>query len=148
MVRYTACLRYGVPETLIFDSGGAYTSHDCEAVCTRLRLHHTTIVSTQGDSYLHWMETHFNVQRRLSDYQVAMAQTPAELEQRHQACIQLYNTPTHQGLRADQRLPPIPLAVLGAAKGCLESQDELARQFVQAVFPRTTHQYGCVTLPS
>ena len=26
MVLYTACLRYGVPETLISDSGGAFTS--------------------------------------------------------------------------------------------------------------------------
>jgi transposase InsO family protein len=148
MVLYTACLRYGVPETLISDSGGAYTSNDFEAVCTRLRLHHTTIVSTQGESYLHWMATHFNVQRRLYDYQFAMAQTPTELEQRHQAFIQIYNTTAHQGLLADQRLPPIPLEVLGAAKGRIESQDELARKFVQAVFPRTTNQYGCVTLPS
>ena len=102
IVLYTACLRYGVPETLISDSGGAYTSNDFEAVCTRLRLHHTTIVSTQGESYLNWMETHFNVQRRLYDYQFAMAQTPAELEQRHQAFIQTYNTTAHQGLLADR----------------------------------------------
>jgi transposase InsO family protein len=78
MVLYTACLRSGVPETLISDSGGAYTSTDFEAVCTRLRMHHTTIVSTHGESYLHWMETHCNVQRRLYDYQFALARTPAE----------------------------------------------------------------------
>jgi hypothetical protein len=97
MVLYTACLRYGVPETLISDSGGAYTSNDFEAVCTRLRFHHTTIVSTQGESYLNWMETHFNGQRRLYDYQFALTRTPAELEQRHQAFIQTYNTTAHQG---------------------------------------------------
>jgi transposase InsO family protein len=78
MVLYTACLRSGVPETLISDSGGAYTSTDFEAVCTRLRMHHTTIVSTHGESYLHWMETPCNVQRRLYDYQFALARTPAE----------------------------------------------------------------------
>ena len=55
----------GRPRTLVSDSGGAYTSDDFEAVCTRLQIQHETIVSTQGESYLNWMETHFNIQRRL-----------------------------------------------------------------------------------
>lgn len=36
MVLYTACLRYGAPEVLISDRGGAFTSHEFEAVCKRL----------------------------------------------------------------------------------------------------------------
>lgn len=148
MVLYTACRRYGVPEVLISDSGGAYISNDFEAVCTRLQIDHTTIVSTHGESYLNWIETHFNIQRRLYDYQFALTRTPAELEQCHQTFIHTYNTTAHQGLLKDRRLPPIPLQVLGEAKGRLYTQDELTRKFVQAVFPRTTHQYGCVTLHS
>jgi transposase InsO family protein len=35
MVLYTACVRYGAPETLVSDRGGAYTSNDFEAVCAR-----------------------------------------------------------------------------------------------------------------
>lgn len=65
MVLYTACVRYGAPEYLVSDSGGAYTSNACEAVCGRLAIEHVTIVSTQGESYLNWMETHVNIQRRL-----------------------------------------------------------------------------------
>jgi transposase InsO family protein len=57
MVRYTACLRYGVPDTLVSDSGGAYTSNDFEAVCARLQVRHETIVSTQGESYQNLMVT-------------------------------------------------------------------------------------------
>ena len=38
MVLYTACLRYGAPAYLVSDSGGAYTSDDFEAVCTRLQI--------------------------------------------------------------------------------------------------------------
>ena len=38
MVLYTACLRYGVPQSLISDSGGAFTSTEFEAVCTRLQI--------------------------------------------------------------------------------------------------------------
>jgi len=55
MVLYTACLRYGAPEHLISDTGGAFTSDEVEAVCTRLGIDHQTITSTQGESYMNLM---------------------------------------------------------------------------------------------
>jgi hypothetical protein len=91
-------------------------------------------------------ETHFNIQRRLYDYQFSLARTPVEFEQRHQAFIHTYNTTAHQGLLHDRRHPPIPLEVLGEAKGRLYTPEELTRHFSQAVFPRITNQYGCVRL--
>jgi hypothetical protein len=94
------------------------------------------------------MEPHFTIQRRLYDYQVSLARTPAELEQRHQAFMQTYTTTAHQGLLRDRRLPPIPVEVLGAATGRRYTPEELARAFSQAVFPRTTNRFGCVTLHS
>jgi hypothetical protein len=72
--------------------------------------------------------------------------TPAEFEQAHQAFMELYNTTAHQGLLNDQFDPPIPLVVLGDAKGRTYSPEELGRKFSHALFPRTTNQYGCVTL--
>jgi hypothetical protein len=93
-------------------------------------------------------ETHFNIPRRLYDYQFSLARTPAELEQRHRAVIQTYNTTAHQGLLRDQRLPLIPIEVLGEAKGRVYTQNELARHFAHALFPRTTNQHGSVTLHS
>jgi transposase InsO family protein len=145
---YSACLRYGAPEHMISDSGGAYISADFEAVCSRLKIDHQTIVSTQGESYKNLMETHFNIQRRLFDYQFSLTQTPAEFEQVHQLFMQTYNTTAHQGLLKDQFAPPIPLQVLGEAKGRFYTPDELARKFSRALFPRMTNQYGCVTLHS
>lgn len=147
-VLYTACLRYGAPAYLVSDSAGAYTSADFEAVCTRLQIPHKRIVSTQGESDQSWMETHFNVQRRLYDYQVSLARTPAELEPRHQAFIQTYNTIAHQGLLKDHRFPAIPVEILGTARGRVYTPEALARHFAQAVVPRTTNRYGCVTLHS
>ncbi len=148
MVLYSACLRYGAPEHMISDSGGAYISEDFEVVCTRLQIDHQTIISTQGESYLNWMETHFNVQRRLYDYQFSLTTTLAEFEQAHQAFMELYNTTAHQGLLKDRFDPPIPLAVLGETKGRLYSPEELSQKFAHALLPRTTNRYGCVTLHS
>ena len=62
-------------------------------------------------SYQNWMETHFNIQRRLYDYQFSLATTPVEFERLHQAFIHTYNTTAHYGLLQDQRDPPMPLAV-------------------------------------
>jgi Winged helix-turn helix/Integrase core domain len=148
MVLYTACLRYGVPQFLISDSGGAFIANEFEAVCTRLQIKHKPMESTKGESYLNWMETHFNVQRRLYDYQFSLSTTPMEFEQAHQAFMDLYNTTAHQGLLKEHFHPPIPLQVLGEAKGRLYTAEELTRKFSQALFPRTTNQYGCVTLHS
>jgi transposase InsO family protein len=148
LVLYTACLRYGAPQTLISDSGGAYISTEFEAVCTRLEIDHQTIISTQGESYRNLIETHFNIQRRLYDYQFSLSPTPAVLEQAHQAFIQLYNTTAPQGLPKEGFAPPMPIAVLAEAKGRTFSQAELAQKFSRALFPRTTNRYGCVTLHS
>jgi transposase InsO family protein len=148
MVLYTACLRYGVPATLISDSGGAFTSNEFEAVCTRLEINHESIESTKGESYKNLMETPFNIQRRLYDYQFSLTTTSIEFEQAHQAFMELYNTTAPQGLRQDHFAPPIPLAVLGEAKGRLYSAEELSRKFSHALFPRPTNPYGCVTLHS
>jgi transposase/transposase InsO family protein len=148
MVLYTACVRYGVPEYLISDSGGAFTSHEFEAVCTRLGVDHQTIVSTEGESYMNLMETHFNIQRRLYDYQFSLSRNSAELEQRHQAFIETYNTTAHQGLLKEGFDPPIPSVVLADRKGRLYSQEGLAQRFSRALFPRMTNIHGCVTLHS
>jgi transposase InsO family protein len=75
MVLYTACLRSGAPLHFVSASGGPYTSADFEAVCTRLQIQHETIVSTKGESYMNWMESHFNIQRRLYDYQFSSVHT-------------------------------------------------------------------------
>jgi transposase InsO family protein len=147
-VLYTACLRYGAPVTLISDSGGAFTSGAFEAVCKRLEIQHEPIVSAQGESYKNLMETHFNIQRRMYDYQFALTQTPLEFEEAHQHFLELYNTTAHQGLLKEQFASPIPLHVLGEAKGRLYTPQELERKFARALFPRITNRYGCVTLHS
>jgi hypothetical protein len=89
--------------------------------------------------------THPDTVRTLR-HRFRLARTPAELEQRHQTFIQLYDTTAHQGLLKDQRFPAIPVAVLGTARGRVYTPEELARHFAQAVVPRTTNRHGWVTL--
>jgi transposase len=148
MVLYTACLRYGAPAYLISDSGGAFTSHEVTAVLKRLQIEPNPLLSTHGESYKNLMETHFNIQRRLYDYQFSLTTPPVEFEQAHQAFMATYNTTAHEGLLQDGFHPPIPLQVLGEAKGRRDTPEELSHRFSRALFPRTTNQHGCVTLHS
>jgi len=145
-VLYSACQRYGVPVHLISDSGGAFISNAFEGVCTRLAIDHRTIVSTAGQSYMNLMESHFNIQRRLYDYQLALTQTPHEFDKAHQQFLALYNSTAHQGLLKEGFASPIPLHVLGESTGRLVPPQELTRKFAHALFVRTTNRYGCVTL--
>ena len=62
-VLYTACLRYGVPQHVISDSGGAFIAEAFAGVCTRLGIDHATMVSTEGQSYMNLMVT---VERRIA----------------------------------------------------------------------------------
>jgi transposase InsO family protein/transposase len=147
-VLFTACQRYGVPQYLISDKGSAYIANVVEAVCTRLGIDHRTITGKDGESYMNLMETHCNVQRRLYDYQFSLCRTPIEFEQAHRRFLELYNSTAHQGLLNEKFAPPIPLHVLGEAKGRLYTTEELERKFSRALFPRVTNRYGCVTLHS
>src|SRR5215510_13231783 len=117
IISATACHQSNYVEPYSRYSGKAYISTEFEAVCSRLEIDHQTIISTQGESYMNLIETHFNIQRRLYDYQFALSTTPAALEQAHQAFIQLYNTTAHQGLLKEGFAPPIPVALLAEAKG-------------------------------
>jgi hypothetical protein len=146
MVLYTACLPSGVPEHLVSDGGGAYTSNAFEAVCQRLAIDHRTITRGAGERWKNLMETHVHIQRRLSDDQFSLAKTPMACEQRHHACIQRYHTTAHQGLLREGFDPPIPRHVLGEAKGRLYSAEDLHRKFVHHLFRRTTNRHGCVAL--
>jgi transposase InsO family protein len=145
-VLYAAVRHYGVPVHLISDSGGAFIADAFEGGCTRLGIDPHTIVSTEGQSYMNLMETHFNIQRRLYDSQLALPRPPREFEEAHQQFLVLYNTTAHQGLLKEQFASPIPLHVLGESKGRLVPPQELDQQFAHALFPRITHRYGCVTL--
>jgi transposase/transposase InsO family protein len=147
-VLYTACRRYGAPQHLVSDKGGAYISNEFEAVCERLDINHQTITGKDGESYKNLMETHFNIQRRLYDYQFSLSRTPVEFEQAHRRFLELYNSTAHYGLLQEKFKPPIPLQVLGEAKGRLYTIQELERKFSRALFPRITNRYGCVTLHS
>jgi hypothetical protein len=108
---YRAGLHDGAPAPGSAERGGASISEHCEAVCTRWAIDHQPIVSTQGDSAMHGMETPVPLQRRLFASQCSFTQTPAACERVPQLVRQTDNTTAQQGWLKDPLAPPLPLAV-------------------------------------
>ena len=96
---------------MLSDSGGALTSKELEAVCTRWQIAHQPMERTKGESSLHGLETHVHVQRRWYDSPFSLRPTPLECEQAPQAFLELYTTTAPQGLLQDRCDPPMPLVV-------------------------------------
>jgi hypothetical protein len=140
----SAWRRAGAPAPLRSESGGASLSEDFAAVCTRGEMDHQPLIRTQGASSMTRLETPGHIQRRWYAAPWALTPTPWECARAHQDLLQLSHTPAPQGLRTEQCTPPIPLAVLGAARGRRSTPAALARQCSRALLPRTTHRYGCV----
>jgi hypothetical protein len=105
--------------------------------------------STHGQDRLYWLNQK-RAQKRSYIRRLEVRETTVDawiqrFETKHFAGL-MDKSSAQQGLLQDQRLPPIPVEVLGAAKGRQYTSEELARACAQAVFPRTTNQDGCVTL--
>jgi hypothetical protein len=97
LVLYPACRRSGAPETLLSESGGAFTADAFAAVGRRLEMQPEPMVSTPGERYKNLMDTHFHSQRRLLDSQFSWTQTPAELAQGQHRFLQTSNTTAQEG---------------------------------------------------
>lgn len=64
-VFYAAVRKYGVPEDLVSDNSSVFTSHDTRRVCEQLGIEKKEI--KKGRPWQNYIETMFNVQRRMAE---------------------------------------------------------------------------------
>ncbi|MDQ3639183.1 MAG: helix-turn-helix domain-containing protein, partial [Actinomycetota bacterium] len=80
-VLYAAVERYGSPEALVTDGGGIFRATQAKAVYEALGIAKHEI--ERGRPWQNYIETHFNVQRRMADWHFAKAEDWPELVQAH-----------------------------------------------------------------
>lgn len=88
-VFYRAVRAYGVPEILVSDNGSIFTSHATRKLCEQLGIEKKEI--KKGRPYQNYIETFFNVQRRMADWSFEKAQTYEDLLAAHEKWHRDYN---------------------------------------------------------
>jgi putative transposase len=107
VVLYAALREYGCPAALVSDNGSVFKAVRAKAIYAALGLTHERIEHHQP--WQDYIETAFNIQRRMADFHFARATTWAELQQVHDRWVEDYNAQAHWAhrRRRDGRRSPV-----------------------------------------
>jgi transposase len=139
-VLYAAVERYGSPEALVTDGAKIFRAKQATYVYESLGIAKHEIES--GRPWQSYIETMFNIQRRMADFHFAKAESWQELVQAHDRFVEDYNAQRHWAhrKREDGRLSP--REVLGFAVGVRHREEELRRAFFSTRFARVLDSLG------
>ena len=140
LVLYAAVRQHGAPETLVSDRGGVFLATQPQAIYRTLGITKREIARRQP--WQSYIETMFNVQRRMADWDFARAATWAALADEHARWVGNYNQQNHWAHR--QRPPDrrSPAAVLGWVGGRQFTLEALHRIFHRTRSGRTLDRLG------
>jgi putative transposase len=93
MVLYAAIRRYGSPEALVSDGGGIFKAKQAMAIYQALGIKKEQIDKRQA--WQSYIESNFNVQRRMADWHFARAQSWEQLLAVHDRWLEDFNTQDH-----------------------------------------------------
>jgi putative transposase len=141
-VFYKAVRAYGVPEVLVSDNGSVFTSHATRRVCEQLGIEKKEI--KKGRPYQNYIESMFNVQRRMADWSFEKAHTWEDLLAAHEKWMRDYNFQKHMAHEKRDDGCHSPAAVLGWVKGMQPEPDLVYRAFEAICETRTVTKAGYV----
>jgi putative transposase len=81
IVLFAAVRQHGAPEVLVSDSGGIFLAKEAKRIYRALRIKKHEI--DRGQAWQSYIETTFNIQRRMADWHFAQATSWAELREAH-----------------------------------------------------------------
>ena len=139
-VFYQAVRAYGVPEALVSDNGSIFTSHETRRVCEQIGISKQEIKKRRP--YQNYIETMFNVQRRMADWSFEKAQTWEDLLAAHEKWHRDYNFQKHLAHEKREDGCHSPAAVLGWVKGMQPEPDLVYRAFSAICETRTLTKAG------
>ncbi len=142
MVLYAAIRQHGIPEALVSDSGSIFKAKEAMRIYAALGIRKETIQKRQA--WQSYIETHFNVQRRMADWQVSKAECWAELVASHEEFVANYNYQVHWAHRERQDGRQSPAEVLSWVHGVQRDPAELHRIFYTTRFGRKLDKLGYI----
>lgn len=142
VVLYAAVRQYGTPTGLVSDSGSIFRAARAKAIYAALDMTHERIEHHQP--WQDYIETAFDIQRRMADFHFAKATTWVELQRVHDKWGQDYNEQEHWAYRKRGDGRRSPATVLEWVAGLPHDPTELARLFRPVRSPRRLDRAGYV----
>jgi transposase InsO family protein len=135
---------YGRPEGIVSDNGSVFTSDAYEGLLATLGIEICHI--EKGKPWQNLIEAQFKVERRLADAQLERATTLAEIQERHAAFVETFNTTPHWAHR--ERVDGLrkPEETLGWVHGRELEPDALPQALRQLQVARTVNRAGYVSV--
>ena len=139
---------YGRPEGFVSDHGSVFTSDAYEGLLTTLGIEVCHI--EKGKPWQYLIEAQFKVDRRLADAHadahIERAATLAEIQERHAAFVETFNTTPHWAHRERADGLRTPEETLGWAHGRELEPDALPKALRQLQVARTVNRAGYVSV--
>ena len=142
IVLYAAIRQHGSPEALVSDGGAVFKAKQAQEIYQRLRIVKEQI--DKGQAWQSYIETNFNVQRRMADWHFIQAKRWQELQAVHEQWIGDFNFQQHWAHRHREDGRHSPAEVLGWVHGRVYSPEDLHRTFCTTRFGRRLDQSGYV----
>jgi hypothetical protein len=141
MALYAAIRQHGILEALVSDSGAVFvTAKQAKAIYAALGIEKREIERRRP--WQSYIETTFNVQRRMADWDFAKATTWAELLAVHDQWVVDYNDQSHWAHQERDDDCRSPRDVLGWVSGRTIAPEELHRVFSRTRFGRKLDRMG------
>jgi hypothetical protein len=118
---------HGAPEVLVSDGGGVFRATQAKAIYAALGIEKREI--DRGQAWQNYIETHFDVMRRMADHHYARATTWTELQAVHGHFFTDYNHQPHAAHGDRPKGRRSPATVLGWVQGAWCDPVELDRLF-------------------
>ncbi|MDQ5854580.1 MAG: DDE-type integrase/transposase/recombinase [Chloroflexota bacterium] len=142
VVLYAALRNHGVPEAIVSDGGGVFKAKQVVDVYALLGIRREQIAPRQP--WQNYIETQFNVQRRMADWHFGQAATWAELVAAHETWVGDFNYQSHWAHREREDRRQSPIEVLDGALGVVYAEQDLHRVFHTLRFGRRLDRLGYV----
>jgi putative transposase len=127
IVLFAAIRQHGAPEALVSDSGGIFLAKEAKRIYRALGIQKREI--DRGQAWQSYVETTFNIQRRMADWYFAQATTWSDLREAHERWVADYNYQVHWAHREREDQRRSPAEVLGWVTGAMYDEHELRRLF-------------------
>jgi transposase len=134
--------RWGVPTMLVSDGGSIFRAVQAQRIYAALGIQKAQIARRQP--WQNYIETMFNVQRRMVDWDFGRAQSWEELVASHDQWLTNYNAQEHWAHQKREDGRRSPATVLDWVRGRPVSAEDLATAFAPVDIPRRVDRGGYV----